>query len=84
MGAAEGMEGEGGKETRQYIEDAATGNFYRLNNPGELGGPHPFNHGGARLTLPIDNLRQGCTAARPQPGMPLLQLLKCQPLCLAL
>lgn len=32
---AEGMEGDGGKAMRQYIEDVATGNFYRLNNPGQ-------------------------------------------------
>jgi hypothetical protein len=33
--AAEGMEGIGGKVKREYIEDVATGDFYRINHPGK-------------------------------------------------
>ncbi len=32
---AEGIEGAGGKDQREYIEDVATGNFYRINHEGE-------------------------------------------------
>lgn len=30
----EGMEGDGGKAQREYMEDVATGRFYRINHEG--------------------------------------------------
>jgi hypothetical protein len=31
---AEGMEGDGGKDQREYLQDAITGRFYRIRHEG--------------------------------------------------